>query len=335
MYYIIIPKKAGETPDSWYAYLLTVGPMRIFLEKPQATAQQLVLQFFCLERAVRVFDDAQVFNQIDMTFNFVFVAFEQLRFELCDNAPLELLRLNTNHFYHQAWRLPFNYQNDSILIGRKTYYLLCSGLFKSPPVSISRCPNKREILYYNEKSPTLNDCFEGLCTTKLLRGEDNLLHNLTCLANYVCGIFECRDLERINAISADDKNKSITFMGAQPTVIKAVNLTRFINEGVGVCRHNAMLVCYLMQRLQQQEWIPAGEIIHFRVTMKKVGHSFVLFRTANHHEIFVVDSTHNKVYHLPIMRAAFCSHYNQEIYATIRANYLIEAVCDPTLPLLE
>ncbi len=336
MYYLIIPKKAGDSPDSWYQYLLLAGPVTIYLTPPEANDEEIVLRFYCREQAVTCFHDTSVFNRKEMTLNFSFIPLQNLAIELFETTkPDPLVRLCTGHFFNWAWRLNIDYYNQSLGIGNKTYYLLSSGLFRNPPVSISRKPENREIVYYNPDSATLDDCYKGLCTTELIRNNDACLHNLDCVARFVRGVFEYTELEKVQAISLDDKNKTMILAGPRPAQVKVVNLKRFINAGVGVCRHNAMLVCYLLERMIKDRWLPEGEIIHFRMSLNKVGHSFVLFRTTNHQEIYVVDGTRRRAFHLPNMHTEFLRHYDHDIYATIRTRYLLEVPLDPTQPIPE
>ena len=334
MFYIIIPITAGDDPQSWYAYLLRVGPITIFLKKPEPTDQQLLLRIFLNDCAVHHLGDAQVFNKKEMMFNFSFILQEQLRLELCENSEtLSMQRLTTNFFYHNAWRLNFDYRDQSLIIGNTKYYLLSSGLFKCPPVSISRNPEGREILYFDEDSPTLRDCYEALFKIGLHRNFDDLMPNLECLSRFVRGVFASSDLKKVAEIIADERNQQVELAWPTPTMLTAVNLALFIDKGVGVCRHNAMLVCFLLLHMIRDGWLPEAEIIQFRMKMPKgMGHSFVLFRTPNHHEIYVVDSALNQVFCLPRMHTKFTQRYSQEIYAQICTQYLIKESQDIASP---
>jgi hypothetical protein len=342
MFYIIIPITAGDVPESWYAYLIRVGPITIYQSKPEPAEQALIVQFNCDRRVVHQFDNPLVFNKSNMSLNFSYFSFDHLHFALCDSPDsLPLNRLNTDVFFHNAWRLKFNYQDQTVRLAKRNYFLLCSGLFKSPPVSICRNPQNREIIYYNEKSKVLDECFRALCGSGLRNNINEITNNLLCLSRFVKkSVLLSKDIKDLSTIVGDQRNTIMAVEGATPNRVTVVNLKRFIEAKMGLCRHHAMLVCYLLQRMKMSNILPEGEIIHFRMVLKSkhrpnysVGHSFVLYRRPDHQEIYVVDSSIARVYRLPSMREKFISHFNDEIYQRLANDYIAEAIYEPTLPL--
>jgi hypothetical protein len=342
MFYIIIPITAGDAPETWYAYLSRVGPITIYQNKPDAAEQSLIVQFNCDRRVVHQFDNPQVFNKKNMTLNFSSFSFDHLCFALCESPEsLPLNRLNTNVFFHNAWRLKFNYQDLTVSLAKRSYFLLCSGMFKSPPVSVCRNPQNREIIYYNEKSKVLDECFRALCSSGLRNDINEISHNLLYLSRFVKkSIFLSKDTKELSAIVRDQRNTIMAVEGATPNTVTVVNLKRFIEAKMGLCRHHAMLVCYLLQRMKTSNILPEGEIIHFRMVLRSknppnylLGHTFVLYRKPDHQEIYVIDSSIAHVYRLPSMREKFISHYNNEIYQRLANDYIVEAIYELTLPL--
>lgn len=336
MFYIIIPIDAGDTPESWYAYLQKAGPIIIYKNKPKAKEEQQVVLFRLSKEGVLFFDDSQCFNKENKTLDFSRIPQNQIKFKWHDDSPdFSLSRLSTQDFFHRAWELGVNYRDQSLELGKRTYYLLHSSSFRDPPVSISRYPKGREVLYYNPSSLTLQDCYDGLQTLELQKNPtEDLQPNLQCLAKFVGGVFEHREAEQVKRVVDEPTNKKIKLEGENAASLPAVNLTRFINEGVGVCRHNAMLVCYLLNRMKSDDWLPEGEIIPYRMVLKSgIGHSFVLFQTADKSEIYVIDSTAPAVFSLPEMQEKFKKRYGQDIYFEIKERFLVFTPCQATAPL--
>lgn len=71
-------------------------------------------------------------------------------------------------------------------------------------------------------------------------------------------------------------------------------LDDFIKHRIGVCRHNSLLLAFLLDKLQTDGILPAGHIMHarhFRPNGER--HVWVMYRLINSNVLYLVDSTWN------------------------------------------
>lgn len=73
-----------------------------------------------------------------------------------------------------------------------------------------------------------------------------------------------------------------------------IPLQHFLNLGVGVCRHHALAVAYLLNCLMNDELIPQGRIYHCRDNVPNGAHVFIIFQPFNQpNSLYLLDSLWN------------------------------------------
>jgi len=330
MIYLIIPIRAGSLPKDWYTYLLGAGNVVVFVSLESARANFSFFkeaQIICVE-----FDEPPFIGSYTAVVDFSKYPFQSLVFALCDKVEDSINRYSTEVFKQVAWRLQgYNAEQKTLQIGLKQYGLLCSTRFIGSPVSISRIPNRREIIYYNESSKTLNRLYQQLKEDCQQFKIEKVIEILTRFVRDQLPSYE-QDLVD-NVVRTLFKHR-IAFQGEFYEEIPAVNLKRFLEKGVGVCRHHAMFTCYLLQRLQQDNLLPEGKIIHYRTTMKnRNGHSFVLIQDVIANCVYIIDTILNLKLILPYQNSEIIKYYGNDIHADIASQYIQVRPCSPTLPI--
>lgn len=76
---------------------------------------------------------------------------------------------------------------------------------------------------------------------------------------------------------------------------EVVPLSRFIDEGVGVCRHEALFVAYILSRLSQEKpHILKGEVSLYRTMLSDDAHAWVIFKSEEG-AVYNVDTSRSSV----------------------------------------
>lgn len=71
-----------------------------------------------------------------------------------------------------------------------------------------------------------------------------------------------------------------------------ISLAKFLNVGLGVCRHHGLFTAYLLDRLMKDKLFPQGEIMHCRDNIPKGAHVWILYRP-DHGKTYFIDSMWN------------------------------------------
>lgn len=74
-----------------------------------------------------------------------------------------------------------------------------------------------------------------------------------------------------------------------------ITMGEFVRAKVGVCRHHALLMSYLLNQAQKDGLLPSGKIHHTRDNVKAGPHVWVTYLPANSQAIYLADSLWNRL----------------------------------------
>lgn len=154
----------------------------------------------------------------------------------------------------------------------------CTDFLSQPLVSLGEQifnSNCREGIILDSSSETLNACYMAV-NLACIRQKLNNLQTLQILLPFLRGLFKSSETSKINIAVESCYIDSITPKSGG-TPCKLVPLQAFIAAEAGVCRHHALLACYIIHRLIQDNLLNAKEVHHVRGHLD-TGHSWVMIK---------------------------------------------------------
>jgi hypothetical protein len=222
------------------------------------------------------------------------------------------------------------------------YRILTGGLEDFslyPVVSIGQNPSHREIIaYHPDHSKTLKEAYELFISTYLpqktgldsARELGNLFYYLNqFIRDEVFIIERCKEehlLSLIQSWSFDTKRTVSDFtLNESYRYLPIIPLDDFIEAGIGVCRHFALVTTYFIDRLCKEGHL-SGKVFHIRELTSKlmVGvHAWSIFISTDHLQIWHIDSYADKVGNLndPQGFQSLCNDYGESAIINEKNRY--------------
>jgi len=151
----------------------------------------------------------------------------------------------------------------------------------------------RELITLMQHSPTLEDSYQSLKNKVKTLPKDAPTESILKLT-----VKFVRD--RLDADAKVDLDKAVEDFcakkAADPKALKykehpVITIGEFVREKKGVCRHHALLLCNMLNRLMVDQLLPEGEIHHTRDDITDRGaHVWVIYIPKNSSAIYLVDS---------------------------------------------
>jgi len=172
---------------------------------------------------------------------------------------------------------PYGYYKDRPIIGRD-----------SPVIGGVYTTGRKEALVVDEKYGLLEECYE-----EVLQQLKHLETNGNNPKKVILGLVFKYVREKLK-YDNDAVEESVKKLNAGKTDNSAVkvSLDYFINKGVGVCRHQAVLAGYLLEKFKQDGYISGKASVDRNYSDKEGGHAWVRY-TNSGGKVIVMDPAQN------------------------------------------
>ncbi|MHB1949722.1 MAG: hypothetical protein ACYCQI_16610 [Gammaproteobacteria bacterium] len=141
----------------------------------------------------------------------------------------------------------------------------------------------REIILLDPESKLLNEAYDTIkeyIHMGKMNPNDVIIFLISFLRHSV--FYNKASEEKITELAS---THSVGVFNDEPIV----PISAFFENGLGICRHHALLLCYFLDRLQHEGHFPKGTVYHHRDLIEGGAHIWVMFQRSQG-SLYLIDS---------------------------------------------